>query len=248
VSNHYLLIIIAPMLLAGEANAQKTDDIVMATVRTFPYQHRTEADAALTNMDGWNKSEWKSLFRLLDDDSLKVGAADALSAYVNAAALDAAKKDHTVDLIKKYASVVRTDYGKFFIQAQLNMLTDRAAIDRQNAALPALPAYNPAPASSLTGERQLLLLEDEMGLAKDPIGKKRILAKAGAIPGFSSFILVSKSLKDEEVNKDAALIVARLALADATIEGPVAREALETALPLLRGEDSAFLAAKLNAV
>jgi hypothetical protein len=244
----FLPILLGSIFLAHEATAQTAGDKVMGTVRLFPYQHRSEADAALTNMDGWSRSEWKSLFRLLDDDSLKVSVADALSAYVNAAALDAAKKGHTVDLIKKYASVVRTDYGKLFIQAQLNMLTDRAAIDRHNATLPALPVYNPTPASPLTGERQLLLIEDEMGLAKNPIEKKRILARAGAIPGFSSFMLVSKSLKDEEVNKDAALIVARLALADATIKGPVVRKALETALPLLKGEDSAFLTAKLNAL
>lgn len=244
----FLPILLGSIFLAHEATAQTAGDKVMGTARLFPYQHRSEADAALTNMDGWSRSEWKSLFRLLDDDSLKVGAADALSAYVNAAALDAGKKSHAVDLIKKYASVVRTDYGKLFIQAQLNMLTDRAAIDRHNATLPALPVYNPTPASPLTGERQLLLIEDEMGLAKNPIEKKRILARAGAIPGFSSFMLVSKSLKDEEVNKDAALIVARLALADATIKGPVVRKALETALPLLKGEDSAFLTAKLNAL
>ncbi|HEY8968175.1 MAG TPA: hypothetical protein VIM64_03765, partial [Puia sp.] len=229
-SKHLLLFLIAigSIISADEAAAQQAGDKVMATVRQFPYQHLSDVDAVLTGMDGWNKSEWKSLFRLLNDDSLKSSAADALSAYVNAATLDAAKKDHTVGLIKKYAGAARTDYAKQFIQAQLNMLTDRAAIDRQNATLPALPAYNPAPASSLTGERQLLLLEDEMGLAQNPIEKKRILARAGAIPGFSSFMLVSKSLKDPAVNKDAAMILTRLALADATIRGPVVREALET--------------------
>jgi len=200
----------------------------------------------LTSMTTWNKSEWKSLFRLLDDDSLKASAADVFSAYVNAAALDAVKKGHTVDLIKKYAGRARTEYAQLFIRSQLDLLTDKAAIDRQNATLPALPAYNPSPVSTLTGERQLLLLEDEMELAKNPIEKKRILAKAARIPGFSSFIFVSKSLKDPAVNEEAALIVGRLALADETIKGPVVREALETALPLLKGEDSALLTAKLN--
>lgn len=220
----------------------------MGTVRTFPYQHRADADAALTKMDGWNRSEWRSFFRLLDDDSLKANAADALSAYVNAAALDAAKKDHTVSQIKKYAGAVKTDYAKLFIRAQLNLLSNKAAVDLQNTTLPALPAYNPPPASSLTGERQLLLLEDEMGLAKNPIEKKRILAKAAAIPCFSSFMFVSRSLKDEEVNKEAAVIVTRLALVDQTLKGPVVREALETALPLLKGEDSAFFATKVTAL
>jgi len=248
---HYFFlfhIAIGSILLADQAVAQTTNDKVMEIVRTFPYQHRTDADAALTKMDGWNRSEWRSLFRLLDDDSLKVNVTDALSAYVNASALDAVKKGHAADLIKKYAGAVKTDYAKLFIRAQLDLLSNQAAVDRQNTTLPALPAYSPSPASSLTGERQLLLLEDEMGLAKNPIEKKRILAKAAGIPCFSSFMFVSKSLKDEEVNKEAAVIVTRLALVDQTLKGPVVREALETALPLLKGEDSAFLATKLTAL
>ncbi|MBN9385817.1 MAG: DUF1080 domain-containing protein [Chitinophagaceae bacterium] len=244
---HYTsLFLLVSIFLAGEADAQKRDPKIIETIRSFPYQHRTDADAALTKMDGWGKSEWKSLFRLLDDDSLKVSAASALSAYANASEEDATKKTHTIDWIKKYAGSVKTDYARLAIRSQLDLLTDKAAVDRQNANLPMLPAYHPAPPSPLTGERQLLLLEDEMGLAKNPIEKKRILAKAALIPGFSSFILVSKSLNDPAVNNEAALIVTRLALADATIKGPVVRSALETALPLLKGEDSAFLTAKLN--
>src|SRR5262249_17772690 len=46
----------------------------------------------------------------------------------------------------------------------------------------------------------------------------------------------------------AALIVTRLALTDSTIKGPVVRQALETALPLIHGEDSAVLTTKLNAL
>jgi len=242
------LIILASASLSGKANAQNTQDKVIETVRSFPYQHRADADAALTSMTTWNISEWKSLFRLLDDDSLKASAADVFSAYVNAAALDATKKARALDVIKKHTRSARTEYAQLFIRSQLDLLTDKAAIDRQNATLPALPAYNPSPASTLTGERQLLLLEDEMELAKNPIEKKRILAKAARIPGFSSFIFVSKSLKDPAVNEEAALIVTRLALADETIKGPAVREALETALPLLKGEDSAFLTEKLNAL
>lgn len=248
-SKHYFflsLIILASATLSGKANAQKTRDKVIETVRMFPYQHRADADVALTSMTTWKRSEWKSLFRLLDDDSLKASAADAVNAYVNAATLDATKKARALDIIKKYARSGRSEYAQLFIRSQQNLLTDNAAIDKQNATLPALPAYDPPPVSTLTGERQLLLLEDEMGLAKNPIEKKRILAKAAFIPGFSSFMLVSRSLKDEEVNKEAALIVARLALADETIKGPVVREALATALPLLKGEDSVFLTAKLH--
>jgi hypothetical protein len=98
----------------------------------------------------------------------------------------------------------------------------------------------------LNDEQQLLMLEDQLVLTQNPIEKKRILAKAALIPGFSSFMFVSKSLHDPELSQGAALIVTRLALADETIKGPVVREALETALPLIKGEDSAILTAKLN--
>jgi hypothetical protein len=234
--------------LAVSAAAQKTPDKVVETVRLFPYQHPSEVDAALTAMGGWDKAQWKAAFRLLDDDSLKANAADMLSVYVGAAASDETKRVQAMDLLKKYAGGVKSEYAKLFVAAELNLLTDRVAIDRQNSGLPGLPAYNAAPASTLNGERQLLLLEDEMGMAKNPIEKKRLLAKAALIPGFSSFILAGKYLNDEAVKGEAALIVTRLVLADESIKGPVVRQALETALPLISGEDSAFLTGKLNAL
>lgn len=289
----FSLLIPAFLFLAGTASAQKTQDEVIETVRSFPYQHLPDAAAALTTMDTWGKSQWKTAFRLLDDDSLKVNTTYALNAYVNAATLDAAKRSHEVELIKKYARKAKTPYAQEFIRSQLNLLTDREAIEKQNASLPPLPAYNPpaspaspaspvpstapaSPASSAssstpsalasssmpstpaslaspvtpakTGERQLLRLEDELAIAKNPIEKKRILAKAARIPGFSSFMLVSRSLKDPDVNAEAALIVTRLALADPTIKGPVVRQALETALPLIHGEDSEVLTKKTTAL
>jgi hypothetical protein len=240
------LIVIASISLADKANAQ--NDKVVATIQAFPYAHRPEADAALTTMTTWDRSEWKSAFKLLDDDSLKVAASYALSAYINAAALDAVRHDQAVVLLKKYAGYAKSDYAQRFVQAQLNLLTDKAAIEQQNKSLPALPAYTPETAVVLNGEQQLLQLEDQLAVASNVVEKKRLLAKAALIPGFSSFMLVSKSLKDGEVNADAALIVTRLALADPTIKGPLVRETLETALPLLKGDDSAVLSAKVSAV
>jgi len=66
-------------------------------------------------------------------------------------------------------------------------------------------------------------------------------------PGFGSFIFASKYLDNAAINKEAALAVTRLALADMTIKGPVVREALEKALPLINGVDSTFLVTKLKA-
>ena len=247
---HYFtrsLFILTTVAVSNTTIAQKPQDKVAATVRSFPYQHSSDADAALASVNSWDKSDWRAAFKLLDDDSLKVSTTSLLTAYVNATALDPAKKAQTIALIKKNAPVAKSEYAKSFITAELNLLSDQATVDRQNANLPALPAASTRPASNLSGVNQELLLEDEMLAAKNPVEKKRILAKAALIPGFSSFILASKSLDDAEVNKSAALVVARLALADESIKGPVAREAIEKALPLIQGEDSATLAGRLHA-
>ena len=243
----FLVIAFASLCLHENVQAQKAKDKVTETIQAFPYQHTTEADAALAAMGNWNKSEWKWFTKLLDDDSLKVKATYALNAYVNKASSDAVKKNQLIELLKKQLAAVKTDYGKAFIQSQLNLLTDKSIIDQANNSLPQLPVYKPASSSSVNNEQQLLTLQDQMDQAKNPVEKRNILSEAAHIPGFSSFILVSKSLKDEEVNKDAALIVARLALADENIKGPVVREVLETAIPLIKGEDSAVLVSKLNA-
>jgi hypothetical protein len=232
------LFLIASVLTSNQALSQT----VTATIGLFPYQHRSDADAALAAMNSWKKSDWKSAFKLLDDDSLKVKTTYALSLYINTA-----PKEQSLALLKKYAGYSKSTYAQSFLHAESNLLTDTATINRQNASLPPLPAYTPPPAASINSEQRLLQLEDKMTLAQNPIEKKRILAKVAAIPGFPSFILVSKSLYDPTVNADAALIITRLALTDETIKGPAARTALEKALPLIKGEDSAVLADNLKA-
>src|ERR1700722_5810704 len=235
------------ILIAVNAHAQGPKDKVTAIIQSFPYEHRPDADAAVASMNAWERSDWKAIFKLLDDDSLKIKATYALSLYVNTASLDPAKKSQAIALLHKYSNYAKSEYAQSFIRTQSNLLADTTIINQQNASLPPLPAYTPPAATTSNGEQQLLQLEDNMAVAKNPIEKRRVLAKAANIPGFSSFILVSKSLKDEAVNKDAALILTRLALADETIKGPVVREALQTALPLIHGEDSAILTEKLTA-
>lgn len=229
------------------ASGQKARDKVIATIRSFPYQHRSDVDAALTAMSTWDKTEWKAAFHLLDDDSLKVNATYALNAYINTA-LEDAKRSQVAGLIKKYASNARSQYAKDFIQSQLNLLTDKTAIDQQNGSVPSLPAYTPPTVPVETAEQHLLHLEDQLATAANPIEKRRLLSKAAAIPGFSSFMLVSKSLNDPDVSREAAVIVTRLAVADPAIKGPVVRQALETAQPLIQGDDSTVLITKLNAL
>jgi hypothetical protein len=233
------LFLIASVLTANGAFAQKA----IATIQLFPYQHRPDADAALAAMNTWDKSDWKSAFKLLDDDSLKVKATYALSLYINTA-----PKEQSLSLLKKYGGYAESIYAQSFLRAQSNLLTDTTIINQQNASLPPLPAYIPPPTPTSNSEQQLLQIEDKIALAQNPIEKKRLLAKAAGIPGFSSFMLVSKSLYDPTVNADAALILTRLALTDETIKGPVARTALEKALALIKGEDSAILTDNLKAL
>jgi hypothetical protein len=219
---------------------------VIETISVFPYQHKADADAALTTIGAWKKSDWKGALKLMVDDSLKVKAADAIHAYANLSSLDADKKMQLLAYLNKGMKSAKTDYAKEFIQSQLNLLSDESVINQANAGLPKLPAYQAPAASTLNDEQSLLQLQDEMELVKNPVDKKNILSKAAHINSFSSFMFVSKSLQDEEVNKYAALVVTRLALADPNIKGPIVRDALESAMPLIHGEDSAVLVSKLK--
>ncbi len=246
----YLLLIL--LVSGNDIIAQQTDNSVTTTLSAFPYQQHSQIDRAISSMSHWGTTEWKAFFSLLDQeqldkDSLKLKATYALNAYVNAASLNASQTASTKKLLNKQLKKVKTEYGKIFITTQLALLTDAAIVDARNKALPAVPVYNAPTASKLNGVQELLHLQDEMELAKNPIQQKRILAQVAHIPGYGSFAFVSKFLSNEAINNDAASIITRLALADASIKGATARAALETALPLIKGVDSAILVNELKA-
>ena len=88
----YLIAAILFNITVSDTEAQSSSAKVATAIAVFPYQHRAEADAALSAMNNWGKSEWKSFMKLLTDDSLKVKASYALNAYVNMVSLDANKK------------------------------------------------------------------------------------------------------------------------------------------------------------
>ncbi|MBS1947530.1 MAG: DUF1080 domain-containing protein [Bacteroidetes bacterium] len=244
----FIIAIISLATALERAQAQSAKDKVMATIAAFPYQQRSEAAPALTTMAAWGKSEWKAFMKLLEDDSLKVKAAYTLNAYTNEASLDMNKKNALSVILKKYLSSSKTEYAKILIQSQLSLLTDRLLIEQANNRLPKLPENKAVPGKQLNNEQKLLLLEDEMAMAKNPVQKKNILSQVAHIPGFSSFMLASKLLKDADVTNDAALALVRLAIADENIKGPVVRDALEAALPLIKGDDSAELVGSLHTV
>lgn len=97
-----------------------------------------------------------------------------------------------------------------------------------------------------TDAQRLLLLEDQMGKAKNEVEKRNILTEAASIPGFPSFMFISKSLNDDAVNKDAALMIARLALTDKNTKGPEVRAILANTIALLNGKADTTLVSKLT--
>jgi Domain of Unknown Function (DUF1080) len=114
--------------------------------------------------------------------------------------------------------------------------------------------YKPVITSNLTAQKpkdisnatqKLLKIQDQLVVASNPLQKAKLLAQIAQIPGFPSFMLVSKFLDDNLLQHEAALIVTRLALADNSTRGKTVRSILEKALPLIKGQDSAILVSKL---
>jgi len=111
----------------------------------------------------------------------------------------------------------------------------QAALDNFNFILPAIKVASTEKQKATTNAQKLLGLQDRMEKASTRLEKRNVLHEASLIPGFASFMMVSKSLNDETINKEAAVILARLALADNSIRGPEVRVSLEKAMGLIRG-------------
>jgi hypothetical protein len=126
----------------------------------------------------------------------------------------------------------------------------QAALDNFNFKLPEIKIASAPKQNATTPAQQLLLLEDRMTKASTRLEKRRVLHEASLIPGFASFMLVSKALTDETINKEAAVMLARLALADKNIRGPEVRASLEKAVGLIPsaiiGMESPLLLTKLK--
>ena len=287
-----LLLIVSTSIahLFGQSN------LVSETINAFPYQQTNAVSASLASMEKWSKKEWKSLIKMLNDDSLKINSTYALNAFVNHVATDPAKANTTATILVGGLSSAKTYYAKQFIIQRLGLLGDDVAVkpltgllatdmyagdaarslatlktaDAIEALKNALTKTNEntkkhieaalenvsRPITSLRSDsslnpvfenavQHLLNLQDRMSAAKNPVEKRSILAEAESIPGYGAFIFVSKSLSDPEVNKKAALIAARLALRDPKIRGREVIAALEKAVKLIDGEDSALIVSKL---
>lgn len=290
-SSLFLLLITLTQLAAQQEEVRNT-------INAFPYQKTAESSAALNTMQNWSSANWKQLFVLLDDDSLKLKASYALSAYTHAAAKEVTQQKQTATTLVKGLANAKTDYAKELIIKYLSLLGNDVAVkplaklladneQSDNAARALATIHSPAALTALqkalakatepnrthiaavlafdknvlpslktntiqaaavqNNVQQLLQLQEQLEKAGNPIQQKRLLNLVSRIPGISSFVLASNWLSNPDVAGTAARVVAHLALNDKNIRGPLVREALQKALPLIKGEDSALLVKKLTA-
>mgnify|MGYP000093963476 FL=1 len=245
----YIYLIALTLFISFQVQAQKGENNVIQVLTVFPYQHASEVTDALKTMGTWKSAEWKLLFKMLNDDSLKLKATYALNAYVNIVSLETAKKVKTVQLLKKQLKKASTNYATTFINAQIGLLSAETVVTAKLQSLPSIPKVAPTKQVQQNSAQQLLALQDQMDKVKvngNDFQKKSILVQAAKIPSLGALVFVSQFLAETGVQKEAALIVTRLALANHTISGPLVRQALEQALPLIRGEDSALLVPMLK--
>ncbi len=246
----YIYLITLSLFISFQVQAQKGENNVNQLLTVFPYQHASEVTDALTTMGTWKSAEWKVLFKMLDDDSLKLKATYALNAYVHIVSLENAKKIKAVQLLKKQLKKASTNYATTFINAQINLLSAESVVIAKLQSLPSIIKVAATKQVQQNSAQQLLQLQDQMDKVKvngNDFQKKSILIQAAKIPSIGGFVFVSQFLAEAGIQKEAALIVTRLALANHTITGPIVRQALEQALPLISGEDSALLVPMLNA-
>jgi hypothetical protein len=238
-----ILYILLILVCGGNAIAQNNPT---ETIQVFPYQKTEEAIAALETMGHWTPSDWKIFYSLLEDTSYKTKATYALHAYVNQVSKND-KRNEFIQSLKKQIKKAKTVEAKITLQEELKLLTSEVITNERNAVLPSIKEAVMEQVNTKNGVQQLLDLQDKMLVAKNSIEQKRIIAEAARIPGFTSLAFISAYLDNEAVNKEAAVAVTRLALADNTINGSLVRNSLEKALPLITGVDSVILVTKLKA-
>ena len=218
-------------------------------IAVFPYQHTSEADKALSLMKNWKKSDWKSFFNLIEDTGTKIQSSFALHAFVNIIALDPVNKDKFIVILTSQMKKAKSEYAKILLQEELKLLSNSEMVDDRLSRLPNIIEASESAFSKLNGVQKLLVLQnlEATKFKKSADQIKRYLHYAGKIKGYPSFMFVAKYLKEEDINKDAAIVIAKMALNDESIKGDEVRNVLEAALPLIHGEDSAVLVTALKA-
>jgi len=218
-------------------------------IAVFPYQHNNEAYKALSSMKDWKKSDWKAFFQLVEDTSTKTQASFALHAYVNEVSLDAVNKEKFIVVLESQLKKAKSEYAKILFQEELKLLSSNAFVaDRLSLAT---PKYQEGPGKAFTkspiAAQQLLALQKRMEQPLNIIQKKNIIWEASKVNGIGSFMFLTKFLEDGDVNQNAATAITKLALNDVRLYGTEVRNALEKAITLIHGEDSAILVPALKA-
>jgi len=285
-----LYILITCLLLS--AQAQQTAEQVSSL---FPYQKSASVESALLKMDAWSTKEWRSLFKMLDDDSLKLKATYTVDAYVHHAnsnaALVPATAQHVVNGLKQVKSFYAKDYliqmlgalgSEIGIAPLSKYLKDPVFVGPAARALAAIGTSNAKVALSnallkadepnkihinaalahmqfklpeMTSEdkkgriglvnfqdpRYLAKVQEQMEQAKDPVTKRNILSQLEKVTSVAALMETAKYLDDPVLKKQAASIMARMAMRDNTLRGRAPRAVLEKALPLIGGTDSISL-------
>ncbi len=239
-----LLILLVTTTLFSQTAAKPKEVIAV-----FPYQHTSDASNALAAMSGWNNTQWKSFFKLIEDTNTKIKSTFALHAYVNKVGLEKEQKEIFITLLNKQIKKTKSAYAKILFQEELKLLSNSEMVDDRLSRLPNIIEAPESAFSKLNGVQKLLVLQnlEATKFKKSADQIKRYLHYAGKIKGYPSFMFVAKYLKEEDINKDAAIVITKMALNDESIKGDEVRNALEAALTLIHGEDSAVLVTALKA-
>ncbi|TRZ77996.1 MAG: DUF1080 domain-containing protein [Chitinophagaceae bacterium] len=245
----YLYLLAFSVAITLQTNAQKQN--IEQALDAFPYQQVSDIQSTLQSMENWKKSDWKKVFILLQDDSLKLKPTYAIAAYTHKASLNSVLYKKWWAIISQQFKKKNTPYAATFLKSQMNLLSSEETVHTLLSQLSPRKENVAEALKPMNHAMQLLALQDQMQAVIENNGnhieKKRILNNASRIPTLGAFMFIGKFLQDEAIQKDAALMVTRLAINNESIKGPIVREVLEKAVPFIKGEDSAILVNKLKA-
>jgi hypothetical protein len=177
-----------------------------------------------------NDANVKDLEKLLADDQLSPRAIRSLATIKSPAAITALEKA----LIKASPSLAQP------LKEALGFIQKSSGSSKGSdwAVL--------RPANPINTVQHLLDVQNQIEKASNPVVKRLALHEMEKIKGVAALLVCAKYLNDPVLQKQAALNMARNALSDPAIRGIAPREALEKALPLISGVDSAALVKALK--
>ena len=230
----------------GIARAQ-TQLSPQAVLKTFPYQHSADANAALISMDKWKTEDWKTFFNAVEDTAQQNSFTYALHAYVNKVAQKQTSKIAFIEILSKQFKKTKLEYAKILFTEELKLLSDNNFVSARLNILPTQVILERNENKNVNPTQLLLDLQKRTENELNILEKKNIIWQASKISDITSFMFIEKFLQDEALKTNAAATLARLALTNTNIRGAEVRFILEKSLPLIRGEDSDILVPALTA-